>query len=373
MSHASQVAGTGRSGLRRRAVACALLAALAGACWAQECRIAFDLGSSGIRAGTNLADGRSQSVRRELDVLTPLWAGQGLRSQEPAIAAALTELPRQAGWPDRCIRAGAGFSAWRLAWQQEGAHLIDVLAQLKSDTGVAVLVVPQAIEARLGYRSAQAALGPGLTTSHVLDLGGGSMQVAGESSSFGADLGQKTWLQKLCKQLGRDTRPTCTLAPLSAETLTQARSLAREELKDLPGQLGPGVSLTAITRPITRGVLPALKAMGHRPKDAIGLDALSSAILALAPLELSAAAQLTGTSPAFVGYLVSDMLLIEALLELTQTKELRVAEADIDYLPALLADERGFAWAQRHACYLGRLAQQGPSAYLSDPATCQER
>lgn len=351
--------------------ACALV--LSAQALAQDCRIAFDLGSSGIRAGSSLTSGAGKPSRRNLDLLTPLWAGQGLRSQLPAVTSALVELPAQAGWPARCARIGAGFSAWRLAWQQEGPALPELLSSLRASTGVAVFILPPSSEGRLAYRSAREVLGPALVTSHVLDIGGGSLQVAGESRTFGADLGQKAWLQKLCTQLGRTPRASCTVSPLSAGALTQARSLAAEQLKDLPAELGAGVSLTAITRPITRGVLPALRSLGQRREGSIELGALTAAIDTLAKLELGALARLTGTAPAFAGYLLSDMLLLEALLKVTQASELQVAEAEINNLPALLADEHSYAWGQQYACYLERLAQQGLGAYLSDPASCPQR
>lgn len=338
---------------------------------AQDCRIAFDLGSSGIRAGSSLALTPAKPTRRNLDLLTPLWAGQGLRSQLPALTAALLELPAQAGWPARCARIGAGFSAWRLAWQKEAAALPELLGSLRARTGVAVFILPPLSEGQLAYRSAREVLGPALVTSHVLDIGGGSLQVAGQSSTFGADLGQKAWLQRLCAQLSPGS--PCTVQALSASALALARSLALEELKDLPAELGAGVSMTAITRPVTRGVLPALRALGQRREASVELDGLTAAIDALAKLEIGDLARTTGTAPAFAGYLLSDMLLLEALLKVTQAQELKVAEAEINNLPALLADERGYAWAQQYACYLDRLAQQGLAAYLSDPASCPQR
>ena len=337
---------------------------------AQDCRIAFDLGSSGIRAGSTLPSQTARPPRRNLDLLTPLWAGQGLRSQLSAISAALIELPAQAAWPARCQRMGAGFSAWRLAWQKEAANLPELLGQLRASSGVSVFILPPASEGQLAYRSAREVLGPNLVTSHVLDIGGGSMQVAGDKSTFGAELGQKAWLQKLCAQLYPGQRPACALQSLSSSALAQARSLALEQLKGLPAELGPQVSMTAITRPVTRGVLPALRALGQRREATIELVGLSAAIDTLAKMETAAIARQTGTASAFAGYLLSDMLLLEGLLKVTQAQELKVAEAEINNLPALLADDRAYAWAQQYPCYLERLAQQGLAAYLSDPASC---
>ena len=46
-------------------------------------------------------------------------------------------------------------------------------------------------------------------------------------------------------------------------------------------------------------------------------------------------ARLTGAAPVFAGYLLSDMLLLEGLLKVTQAQELRVAEAEINNVARL--------------------------------------
>jgi hypothetical protein len=108
---------------------------------------------------------------------------------------------------------GGGFSAWRLAWRQDGARLSQHLETLREQTGVAVLVIPAAVEGRYGHDSAKQALGPRLQTTHILDIGGGSMQVASHERSFGIELGQKSWTHQLCQTLGRDTSTACQLLP----------------------------------------------------------------------------------------------------------------------------------------------------------------
>ena len=65
------------------------------------------------------------------------------------------------------------------------------------------------------------------------------------------------------------------------------------------------------------------------------------------------------------------MLLVEGVLLATGGESLRVAEVDLTNLPGLLADDRAFAWEQRHGCYLERLQTLGLDAYASDPATCR--
>lgn len=353
----------------------ALLAGLAGcligaaATAGEPCRIAFDMGSSGIRAG---AAGRPEVPRTDIDYLTPLTAGRGLAETLPATAAALRELPARAGFSPDCTRVGGGFSAWRLAATENRRQLADDLAALRRDTGVAVLVIPQGQEGAYGYFGARRLLGPRLTTSHILDIGGGSLQIAGERHSFGALFGQKLWHRRLCQALGRGDAMPCALQPLTADELAQARALLQQHLGGIGRALPQGATLTAISRPVTRGVAPAVARFFHRPS---GLDTLSPAMLRAtlelhAGLDLGETARRLGAEPKHAAYLISDLLLVEGLQQATGGHDLRVAEIDLTNLPGLLADERAYHWAGHYGCYLERLRQQGVEAYASNPATC---
>lgn len=350
-------------------LACALSAVLASPAGAQECRVAFDLGSSGVRASASGVGAPVGTPSRDIDMLAPLTAGLHLDPLVPALASALSELPVQAGWPEHCQRMGGGFSAWRLAWQQDAPRLIDQLEDLRRQTGVAVLVLPSLVEGRYGHASAQQVLGAGLKTSHILDLGGGSLQVAGERQAFGIELGQKSWQRMLCKALGRAGEVPCHVQPLTAAELQQARSLLDLQLTGLRAEAGPG-ELTAISRPVTRGIRWALRALGFQATDAIATQDLSQAIDRLAGLELAPSAQLTASAAPFAGFLLSDMLLVEGVLRATGNSRLALAEASINNLSALLADERAFAWARQYPCYLQRLRETGPAAYFSEPSGC---
>jgi hypothetical protein len=93
----------------------------------------------------------------------------------------------------------------------------------------------------------------------------------------------------------------------------------------------------------------------------------------LAPLAPDALRVVTGTALPHASYLLSDMLLVEGILRITETGELRVAESDITNLPGLLADDRAYRWEESYECYLERLQQKGIAAYASDPATCRRR
>lgn len=367
---------------RARTILCGLVLA-AGWGWAvaraqaPACRVAFDMGSSGVRAAATGPGTTAAMPRRDLDLLQPLWQGQSLEEPLPQVIALLQELPRQARWPADCARLGAGFSAWRLAWQLDGQldgpRLVGQLRRLHAQAQVPVLVMPAQIEGRYAYETAQRVLGPRLSTSHVLDIGGGSLQLAGAASSFSAELGQKAWHRRLCLAL-RST-PSCVLQALDAAELQRARTLLDELLADLPAQLGAGVRLTALSRPVTRGVAPALARLrGAVPSQAVSslsLGDLRWAIGQLAPLPLQEVAARVGAAPTFAAYLLSDLLLTEGLLRATGGPALQLAELDLNILPALLADERAFAWGSRYPCYLERLASEGPAAYFSDPSTCR--
>ncbi len=334
--------------------------------------MAFDMGSSGIRAG---ATGRPEVPRADIDYLTPLTAGRGLAETLPATAKALRELPTRAAFPAECIRVGGGFSAWRLAATENRQQLSADLAKLHGDTGVAVLVIPQHQEGAYGYFGARQLLGPRLTTSHILDIGGGSLQIAGEHHSFGALFGQKLWHRRLCQALGRGDSMPCALQPLTPDELAQARALLQQHLAGIGRALPQGATLTAISRPVTRGVAPAVARFFNRPA---GLDTLSPAMLRAtldqhAGLDLTETAQRLRAEKKHAAYLISDLLLVEGLQQATGSHDLRVAEIDLTNLPGLLADERAYRWARHYGCYLERLGQQGVEAYASNPATCPGR
>jgi hypothetical protein len=353
----------------------ALLAGLAGCLLAaavtagEPCRIAFDMGSSGIRAGQS---GRSEAMRADIDYLAPLSAGRGLAETLPATIAALRDLPAQGGFDQDCLRLGGGFSAWRIAAKEDQKKLATDLEAIRKASDVAVLVIPQRQEGAYGYQGARQLLGDKLTTSHILDIGGGSLQVAGERHSFGALFGQKLWHRELCKTLRNSTQLPCTLQPMTPQDLETARTLLRERLHDIARDLPQGATLTAISRPVTRGVAPAVARLFNRPS---GLAEVSPTMLG-ATLELNAGlglddmAERLGVERKHAAYLISDLLLVEGLMAATGGHDLRIAEIDLTNLPGLLADDRGYRWAARHDCYLQRLRKLGIAAYYSDPASC---
>jgi len=347
-----------------------LLALLLGAAPAAEsCRIAFDMGSSGIRAG---ASGSGATPRVDIDYLAPLWAGRGLEETLAPTIAALRELPVAGGFAASCPRVGGGFSAWRLALQQDRGQLATTLAQIRTASQVAVLVIPPRQEGAYGYLGARQLLGEKLTTSHVLDIGGGSLQIAGERTTFADALGQKVWQRSLCQEIRNSEVSPCMLQPMTGEELEIARSLLAEKLQGVAPALPEMVTLTAISRPVSRGVLPAISRVFPETAAAGGFSrsALSAAIERIARLTHAETVALLGSQTPYVTYLLSDMLLVEGLMTAAGSDDLQVAELDLTNLPGLLADDQAFAWERHYGCYLERLQRVGLDAYASDPATC---
>ena len=344
-----------------------LIAALASA--GEPCRIAFDMGSSGIRAG---ATGRSEVPRADIDYLGPLSAGRGLAEALPATIAALRDLPAQGGFDTNCTRLGGGFSAWRMATQEDRRKLAGDLEAIHSASGVAVLVIPQRQEGAYGYLGARQLLGKQLSTTHILDIGGGSLQIAGESHSFGALFGQKLWHRELCKALRNSSELPCRLQPMTPAELDSARQLLQSRLQGIARDLPGGARMTAISRPVTRGVAPAVARLFNRPGslDDISPTMLRATLELHAGLSLDEMAERLGSERKHAAYLISDLLLVEGLMQATGGHNLRIAELDLTNLPGLLADERGYRWADSHDCYLQRLRTMGVGAYFSDPATC---
>lgn len=384
----------------RLAAAClALIVAAFGAAahaGGPACRIAFDVGSSGIRAGTsevvhaaaNAAGGdertaagergerrKARAPHADIDYLAPQWAGQGLAPVVAATVAALRELPVQGGFPADCARLGAGFSAWRLALGQDAAGTAVLLAQIREESGVPLLVMPQPVEAGYGYAAARALLGERLQTSHVLDIGGGSLQIAGAADNFGIDLGQKAWHRLLCQRLRPGSAPDCDLQPLSRRELAQARALLARQLRGAAAVLSPGLTLTAISRPVTRGVFPAVARLLDTPTSpaAVTRARLAEAIGQLAAMPAGEALRRLDTRPKYLTFLLSDLLLVEGVLAATGAPEIRAADVDLSNLPALLVDDQAYAWGERYGCYLARLQRWGAGAYYTDPASCPPR
>ncbi|HIV69809.1 MAG TPA: hypothetical protein H9903_02635 [Candidatus Aquabacterium excrementipullorum] len=336
-----------------------------------DCRIAFDLGSSGIRAGSTES---TFEPRMDLDVLAAVNSRPGIDAVVPHTAVALRVLRTQGRWPDCHGQVGVGFSAWRLSLQREPEDLIRALRDIRRASGVSLLVASPAQEGHYGYDGAQRALGGQLGGRHVLDIGGGSLQVTSPQAVFGVPLGQKAWHRLLCQALGRGDVVPCALQPMSDAEVASARRLADAQLQGLPQALGTPVNMTAITRPVSRGVAPAVHQLRRTPTaDTLARTDLGAAIEAWAGQSGQALSAAAGLPPEHAGFLMSDMLLVEGLMRTARSDTLMVAEAEASNVRGILADDRAYRWADRYECYLDRLRTLGESAYASDPGTCPGR
>jgi hypothetical protein len=337
----------------------------------ESCRIAFDMGSSGIRAG---ASNSGVTTHADIDYLAPLLSGRGLDEAVGPTITALKQLPERGKFAAHCARVGGGFSAWRLALQQEDGELAATLARIRSATGVAVLVIPQAVEGAYGHLGARRLLGDRLLTSHVLDIGGGSLQIAGEHNSFGDALGQKIWHRHLCKEIRKSAASPCALQPMTRDELASARALLADRLKGIGSALPKPVTMTAISRPVTRGVAPAVaRLLGDESgRNGLKKSSITAAIDRLAQSTSEETVALAGVSEKHAAYLLSDMLLVEGLMRATGGQSLQIAEIDLNNLPGLLADPRAYSWSNNYGCYLERLRSLGVDAYASDPTSCPD-
>lgn len=357
----------------------ALLVLATPSAWAADCRVGFDVGSSGIRVGESRRPGQA---RASIDYLGDVWANGTLKDSIDPTIKAFADLPARAGLPSHCRSIAGGYSAWRLALNQ--GHAFDVaqsLRRIHGESGVALFVIPQSVEGSYAHFAARQQLGSRLVTSHILDVGGGSVQIAGEQGGWGAALGQKAWRVRFCQDIKASPTGQCQVNPVGPDAMAQADRILAAELEKAEAFVGQGISLTAVSAPVVKTMLPVLDNLRGRGLiagrvDAHGFDriALEQAIALLGRLDDTAIRALLADchrcGADFVSSWVTDMLLVQAILARLQVNDLTVAEADLTNVPGLLADPRLIHWEGRFACYLTRLTAQGADAFLSDPESC---
>ena len=101
-----------------------------------------------------------------------------------------------------------------------------------------------------------------------------------------------------------------------------------------------------------------------QPLPPIQLQALSAFIT-------SAASQAGGDSEkGFTRFLLSDMLITEALMRAVGVQQLRLVDVELTNVPGLLSDALLWQWQGRYGCYLDRLAIQGQQALETNPESC---
>ena len=349
----------------------------------QECRAGFDVGSSGIRLGSNSGEA-DNAESRPINYLADL--------NENNDQFKITTIDKTVGWfqvlraetelPSDCKTVAGGFSAWRRAVQDgDPGEVADVLADIHHRTGVPLYVIPLEEEGKYGYRAAQAALDEQLTTQAIWDIGGGSMQIAQEDAAWGSALGQREWRRLFCATIKHDPRPDCAPNPVGDEALGSATEVLAGHVEAARDTLGVRFTVTAISPPIVRTMHPILKCLtrdhitgGSVDETGFDREALAQAIDRLAPSNDEGIRQILNdcdeVGSDFISTAVTDMLLVHAFMEGLAIDRLEVAVVKINNVAGLIADDLAFAWAKEYDCYLERLREQGVNAYRSDPATC---
>lgn len=368
------------------ALALGVLAVMLSAPVQAGCRIGFDVGSSGIRVGA--ADSAAQA-RTSIDYLADVWADNRIDTSVAPTIAAFSTLPAEAGLPGGCDAVAGGYSAWRLAMERGNpAEVAETLRLLRARTGVALYVIPQDVEGTYGFYAARQALGDRLRDSYILDVGGGSMQIASIHTGWGAALGQKAWRKMYCHDGKGSAAAACAVNPVGPGAIPLARQLLARNVASARAALGHLQEATAVSAPLVNTMHPVIRYLAARgliaadgiTGSSFDIVALGAAIRVLSDKDdaallryLDNCPQVDGRAicaPSFLPTLVSDMLMVHTFMEGLGIRRLELAEANITNVPGLLADTRAWAWRDRYDCYLSRLVQQGDRAFKSDPATC---
>lgn len=360
----------------RTLVALALIL-IAGTAWAEApCRIGYDIGSSGIRIGASTGD---LAGKASIDYLADVWDDNVIDRTNEQTVAALANLAQGR----HCPAVAGAYSAWRLAADKGGPDKVaETLRQLNARSGVAIFVIPQAVEGGYGYFAASQALGARLATPFILDIGGGSLQFAASQAGWGAALGQKAWRKQVCAELKHGAPTDCPPNPVGADASARAEALLAPLVAQARQALGGGFAVTAISAPVVHGIHPILQHLartrpgfpGQVDEHGFDLAALDAALALLSVRDDEAIHALlhgcAACKPQFIRTDVTDMLLLHSFMAGLDIARLEVAEADITNVPGILADAKAAAWAGHYACYLSRLAVQGVGAYDGDPGTC---
>ncbi|MBF0415156.1 MAG: hypothetical protein HQL79_05245 [Magnetococcales bacterium] len=371
-----------------------LILMVPGLAHAQEptCRIGFDVGSTGIRVG---ALDTTHSAKAAIDYLADVWADAIPDATLTDTIQALSNLPREAGLPGACTAIAGGFSAWRYAMASgKPSRVTAILHRIHQKTGVPFFIIPQEVEGRYGYEATQNILKNELTTPWILDIGGGSFEIAGANATWGSDLGSKSWQRLFCSRIRGVQPPDCSVTPLSPADIHTAHTLLDEYLhkgKAIPQAiLQSHQPVTAISPPLLKGIYPALRCLeashlllqGHVDGHGFDATALHEAIQHLqakTPTELTQwldactrNKDLPPCSPKYSGTLLTNMLLVQAIMDILTIPRVEVAAADINNVTGLLTDDTLRQWSTHYSCYLERLAKQGVDAYLTDPQSCPE-
>ncbi|MBF0422551.1 MAG: hypothetical protein HQL73_06120 [Magnetococcales bacterium] len=352
---------------------------------AETCLVGFDVGSSGIRAGSPTSE---TTAKVKADYLADVWQDNRIDATNETTITAFISLPKKLGLTG-CLGLAGGYSAWRLAMENGNpGDVAKTLAEFRRRGGVYFFIIPQDVEGSYGYTAAQKILGERLRTPFIIDIGGGSLQIASRRKGWGAPLGQKSWRKLFCQQVKGSKTNDCSPNPVGPQAVELARQVLAPFVAEARSTLGQGFELTAVSPLVVHGMFPLLRTLAQtQPNIAAGVDAtrfsrvaLAEAIHRLAHLDdsglanwlahLAATHGLPASQKTFIPTHVTDMLLLYTLMEGLDIERVEVGEADITNVPGILADPRPREWSRHYFCYLQRLQQQGINAFLSDPNTC---
>lgn len=349
------------------------------------CINGFDVGSSGIRIGSTTGSGRAKV---NINYLEDVWVDKRIDTTIGETLEAFKTLPDKAGLPKDCVPLAGGYSVWRMAAEQGDLNeLANTLKHIQTESGVYLLVIPQDIEGRYAHEAVGIALGDRLRTPYILDIGGGSLQIATADNGWGTALGQRSWSRVFCENV-KHAAPQCLPNPVGQQGAQDARQALLPFIGSAKTQLGTGLKVTAISKPVAMGLLPIMNYMlqhniitaGVVEADGFDRTALEAGIAALAELdddgilkllegctgkEFKAPCQKQVVSP-----LVTDMLLLRGLMEELDIQRLEVAQADITNVDGIMADPQAMAWSKHFDCYLEHLKTSGIKGYFADPNQC---
>ncbi|MBF0611835.1 MAG: hypothetical protein G8345_16845 [Magnetococcales bacterium] len=354
---------------------------------ADECRVGFDVGSSGLRVGTLES---KETAKTGVDFLADVWSDNIINLTVDATVEAMTTLPEKIN-KKGCHGVAGGYSAWRYAMEKgKPEQVVETLKEIQSRSGVYLFVIPQDVEGSYGYVAAKEALGDRLTTSHILDIGGGSMQIASKDGGWGTALGQKAWMKLFCEKVKQEKVDVCQPNPVGKAALETYQSILAPYTFEAKNSLkvDGAFAITAVSTNVVNTTLPVLDHLvnlkksvaGRVTADGFDRQALQGAIALLSNKDDKALlATLDGClwqekafcDGKFIKSFVTDMLLVHAFMEALGLDWLHVGQANITNIPGILQDSRPLAWSKNYPCYLKRLQEQGSKAFNSDPGTCE--
>ncbi|MFC1402540.1 MULTISPECIES: Ppx/GppA phosphatase family protein [Streptacidiphilus] len=234
--------------------------------------------------------------------------GRAVRSVEQAVGEAVDADPR--------VLLPEVF-AFATSVIRDAPNRDEVIARVARTTGVRLLVLPGEEEARLAYVAARHWAGPEAGPLLVLDIGGGTVELAwGDAARPGGVLS----LPLGARRVTRELLPGST--PASERRLDRARQQLRRALAAAPGlpQAEPGVRVLASSKTFTQlARLAAVRGVPQRRRprsaDELTLRDLRAVIPLLAAVSVPRRGTLPGIAPHRAEQSLAGALVAETLME----------------------------------------------------------